>query len=103
MCDERNTFFFILIFTVACRLANCERFFARCEITETGLAQCICPEVEDCPVEDDEVCASDKKTYATECHMRVQACAETTPLRVEKEGPCGMCFNRSLLIRNGNV
>lgn len=44
-------------------------------------------------MEDDEVCASDKKTYATECHMRVQACAATTPLRVEKEGPCGMCFN----------
>ena len=75
-----------------CRLANCERFFARCEITETGLAQCVCPEVEDCPVEDDEVCASDKKTYATECHMRAQACASKTPLRVEKKGPCGMCY-----------
>ena len=96
--------FFILIFTVACRLANCERFFARCEITETGLAQCICPEVEDCPVEADLVCASDKKTYDTECHMRVQACAVRTPLLVEKKGPCGMCFSgKSLLTRNENV
>ena len=39
------------------------------------------------------MCASDKKTYDTECHMRVQACAVKTPLRVEKKGPCGMCFN----------
>lgn len=53
----------------------------------------MCPEVEDCPVEDDEVCASDKKTYATECHMRAAACASRTPLRVEKKGPCGMCSN----------
>ena len=47
--------------------------------------------MEDCPVEDAEVCASDNKTYATECHMRVQSCASKIELRVEKEGPCGMC------------
>lgn len=43
-------------------------------------------------MEDDEVCASDKKTYATECHMRAQACASRNALRVEKKGPCGMCY-----------
>lgn len=43
----------------------------------------------------DEVCANDTKTYATECHMRVQSCNSRTTLRVEKKGPCGTCFIRN--------
>ena len=39
----------------------------------------------------DEVCGNDTKTYVTECHMRVRACEERSPLTVFKKGPCGKC------------
>ena len=81
-----------IISTVACQLANCERYYARCEITDTGLATCVCPKVEDCPDVPDEVCGNDTRTYDTECHMRVQACQLKTPLSIVKEGPCGTCY-----------
>ena len=79
----------IIFFLVACLLANCERFFARCEITQAGLAQCVCPSFDSCPLMPDEVCANDTRTYDTECHMLAQACEQRTPLTVVKKGLCG--------------
>ena len=92
-----NFFSALFLFThvipppVACLLANCERFFARCEITSAGLARCVCPVVERCPVISDVVCANDSRTYTTECHMRVEACQRRTSLTVVKKGTCSKC------------
>lgn len=87
----------IISFLVACLLANCERFFARCEITQAGLAQCVCPSIDSCPLTPDEVCANDTRTYDTECHMRAQACEQRTSLTVVKKGLCGkFAMRRSL-------
>lgn len=76
---------------VACLLANCERFSARCETTQGGLAQCICPSVQNCPVVPDTVCANDSRVYTTECHMNVQACQLRRALSVVKRGTCRTC------------
>ena len=88
---------FIIFSLVACLLANCERFFARCEITQAGLAQCVCPSIDSCPLTLDEVCANDTRTYDTKCHMRAQACEQRTPLIVVKKGLCGKFAVRFIL------
>lgn len=75
----------------ACRQAKCERFFAECRFTDTGLATCVCPEENQCPLESDEVCANDGIAYRTECHMRANSCKNKDPLRVVKKGPCVTC------------
>lgn len=87
----------IIFFLVACLLANCARFFARCEITQAGLAQCVCPSIDSCPLTRDKVCANDTRTYDTECHMRAQACEQRTPLTVVKKGLCGKFAVRFIL------
>lgn len=84
--------FFLILPSVACLLANCERFSARCETTQGGLAQCICPSVQNCRVVPDTVCANDSRVYTTECHMNVQACQLRRALSVVKRGTCSKYF-----------
>ena len=84
--------FFLILPSVACLLANCERFSARCETTQGGLAKCICPTVQSCPVVPDTVCANDSRVYTTECHMKIQACQQRRPLSVVKKGTCSKYY-----------
>jgi hypothetical protein len=65
----------------ACVNVHCE-FGARCEAGE-----CVCPE--DCHSSNSEsVCASDDRTYGSECEMQRAACSVSQELSVVFYGEC---------------
>ena len=64
--------------TVICRC----RHGARCEH-----GRCVCPQ--QCPPESGEaVCASDGRSYDSECEMRLAACQRSVDLDVVSRAPC---------------
>jgi len=73
--------FLVLFFADACVNVHCE-FGARCEAGE-----CVCPE--DCHSSNSEsVCASDGRTYGSECEMQRAACSVSQEISVVFYGEC---------------
>ena len=65
----------------SCATVTC-RHGARCEH-----GRCVCPQK--CPPESGEaICASDGRTYASECLMRLAACQRSVDLDVVSRAPC---------------
>lgn len=77
-----------------CSTVICEKQYATCEMDENGRPQCGCPTCEDSSsvVEEDMVCATNKITYISVCHMKKDSCEAEfeTEVEVESTGkPCG--------------
>ncbi|KAL1116864.1 hypothetical protein AAG570_005333 [Ranatra chinensis] len=72
-----------------------------CQVGEGRIARCSCGEM--CPLELSPVCASDGKTYANECHLRMEACRSRRPLQLIYRGHCHSGVNpcRSVECREG--
>jgi len=65
----------------SCAGVTC-RHGARCEH-----GRCVCPQ--HCPpASGEEICASDGRTYASECLMRLAACQRSVDLDVVSHAPC---------------
>jgi len=80
-----------LIGTDSCETVICRcRHGARC----IGHGRCVCPQ--QCPPESGEaVCASDGRTYDSECEMRLAACQRSVDLDVIGRAPCDDIFSGS--------
>ena len=54
-------------------------------------AKCQCPRK--CPSTNNPVCASNGRSYKSECYMRVKACKTKKDLVVVRKGNCGKCIS----------
>ena len=81
-----------VLFSDKCSSHKCKTY-EQCKI-QNDKPVCVCPT--NCPSTSDPVCASNGKTYSSECHMRVQACNVNTRLTVLRKGKCGELWYRCL-------
>ena len=72
-------------------MSPCERVHCdpgeECRINEFGVASCQCRDV--CEAVVRPVCASDGRTYDSECDLRLEACRAKKRINVAYFGLCG--------------
>jgi len=71
----------VMIGVDSCATVTC-RHGARCEH-----GRCVCPQ-RCAPESGESICASDGRTYASECLMRLAACQRSVDLDVVSRAPC---------------
>ena len=73
----------------ACSFHECKSY-QDC-VVNNNAAKCQCPRK--CPSTNKPVCASNGKSYKSECYMRVKACKNKKDLVVVRKGNCGKCIS----------
>ena len=72
----------------ACSCKRCSKY-KKCSAGTNGKAICVCPNIEECPAEQELVCGSDGKTYGNECLMTIASCEENKEITVVADRKCG--------------
>ena len=72
-----------------CTLVKSCKNYAKCVANVDKTVKCVCPVEEECPPAARKICASNDRTYESECGMKVEACKKKLPLTKKHEGPCG--------------
>ena len=73
----------------ACSFHECKSY-QDC-VVNNNAAKCQCPRK--CPSTNKPVCASNGRSYKSECYMRVKACKTKKDLVVVRKGNCGKCIS----------
>ena len=73
-------------------IAQCSKrcaFGGECVFGQGIVEECVCPS---CPSSHvyTPVCGTNGRSYATECHMKKDACQSKMDITVAKREPCGM-------------
>jgi len=77
----------------SCETIVCDKKFSHCEVDQDGIPQCSCPTCSNVTTmyEEDMVCATNKITYISLCHLNKDSCEANieTDIQVETIGkPC---------------
>jgi len=77
----------------SCETVICDKKFSECNIDQDGIPQCSCPDCKNVTTmyEEDMVCATNKVTYISLCHLNKDSCEANieTDISVETIGkPC---------------
>lgn len=72
-----------------CTLVKSCNQSATCIENDDKTVKCVCPAKENCPSSSRMICASNNKTYDSECLMKIEACKMKLSLKKIHDGPCG--------------
>ncbi|KHJ48489.1 Kazal-type serine protease inhibitor domain protein, partial [Trichuris suis] len=66
-------------------------YYAQCVSEPTGYAECRCPSVDDCKMDNVTVCGTDGITYPNMCALKLTACKKQAFVMVASKGSCDYC------------
>ncbi|CDW53546.1 agrin [Trichuris trichiura] len=73
-----------------CENTICD-YYAQCVSQPTGHAECRCPSLDDCKMDNVTVCGTDGITYPNMCALKLTACKKRAFVMVASKGSCDYC------------